>query len=556
MKIFRIAAVLGLAGLAAQAQLTRDQKLTDFNSLAGIFAKRYAPYEWKQQVFGVDALHLQPFLSRVAASRDDLEFYDICYDYISQFRDAHVQLTLASDFQASLGFSVDVYDGRVVVDEIQRAVLPRETYPFEVGDELVSLDGRTAAEWMEALARYNEAANPRATKRLSAGAITTRVQASIPSTAQLGDTATVVIRRQSGATETYTVPWLKSGTPLTIAGPVPDTYKTRSQPAAAGKRGPFDALRPLMYSGIRRPHSRLGIGSTVPVFSLPADFRQRLGGGDYYFSGTYQAGGKTLGFLRIPHFEPDDIEDALEQFDDEIAWMRDHTDGLVLDLMNNPGGYIIYQTEISRRLIPRPFPAVGHEMRATAEVVNMFSEACSEAEWAGAAEWQLAQCRAMLDDVLAAYHQNRGRTGPLPLDNLFIGSDLPAVGEMPPADTQYGKPILMLINELSFSSADALPAILQDNEAATLFGTRTAGAGGTVVGHEAGSYSEMNTRLTIGLMTRSKTIVTPDFPATNYVENVGVRPDIEEDYQTMDNLLNGGRTYVERFTARLLAAIK
>jgi hypothetical protein len=57
-------------------------------------------------------------------------------------------------------------------------------------------------------------------------------------------------------------------------------------------------------------------------------------------------------------------------------------------------------------------------------------------------------------------------------------------------------------------------------------------------------------------MNRKNPIVTSDYPTTRYVENVGVRPDIEEDYMTLDNLLNGGRTYVERFTAAMVEHIR
>jgi C-terminal processing protease CtpA/Prc len=121
--------------------------------------------------------------------------------------------------------------------------------------------------------------------------------------------------------------------------------------------------------------------------------------------------------------------------------------------------------------------------------------------------------------------------------------------------TAYGKPIMVLTDEMSFSAADEFPAMLQDNGAAVIFGNRTAGAGGPVIEYGAGAYSEGTVSVTIGLMVRKAPIVTPDFPTTSYIENVGVRPDVEYDFMTRDNLLRNGKTFVEDFTGAMVSYI-
>jgi C-terminal processing protease CtpA/Prc len=96
--------------------------------------------------------------------------------------------------------------------------------------------------------------------------------------------------------------------------------------------------------------------------------------------------------------------------------------------------------------------------------------------------------------------------------------------------------VLLLTDEMSASSADIFSALVQDNHIASLFGYRTMGAGGSPEQTEAGVYSEGLTSVTRSLAVRLQPVVTPDYPTTSYVENVGVRPDLPFDYMTADNL--------------------
>src|SRR5260221_12210577 len=53
------------------AQLTHEQKLSDFKTLVALYDKNYAPYEWKIDAFDYDLLKLQPWLEQVNSSHDD-----------------------------------------------------------------------------------------------------------------------------------------------------------------------------------------------------------------------------------------------------------------------------------------------------------------------------------------------------------------------------------------------------------------------------------------------------------------------------------------------------
>jgi C-terminal processing protease CtpA/Prc len=111
---------------------------------------------------------------------------------------------------------------------------------------------------------------------------------------------------------------------------------------------------------------------------------------------------------------------------------------------------------------------------------------------------------------------------------------------------------MVLIDELSASGGDSFPAMVQDNKRGILYGYRTMGAGGSVFGTGAGAYSEGFTTITQSLMNRQNDVVTPDYPAAPYIENIGVRPDVESDYMTRDNLLQNGRPFVEGFVSTMV----
>ena len=214
------------------AQLTPDQKDADFRYLASLYAKQYAPYEWKRAVFGFDLLQIGPWLQRVAQTNSDLDFYELCVEYVANLNDTHDAFFLPSDFVASLGFTVDIYDGAVVIDTINRTRLPQSAFPFGVGDELVSVDGKDVAQLLDAFSKYARQGNPRSSRRIAAARIVTRPQGVMPHAPDVGDSAALVIRRQSGALETYTVPWVKTGTPLSV-GPVPSPHSAAPQSVSA-----------------------------------------------------------------------------------------------------------------------------------------------------------------------------------------------------------------------------------------------------------------------------------------------------------------------------------
>jgi hypothetical protein len=109
--------LLAISGVvpAAQEALTKNQRDADFAQLAAMYAKNYAPYEWKRDVIGFDLYRLTPWLQRVHHA-DDLDFQDALIEYVASLNDAHSYVSFPSNFSTSLGVTLDIYDGKVLID--------------------------------------------------------------------------------------------------------------------------------------------------------------------------------------------------------------------------------------------------------------------------------------------------------------------------------------------------------------------------------------------------------------------------------------------------------
>lgn len=587
MRLFRI--FLGiLAVTPAFAQLTPAQKTADFMQLVGLYAKNYAPYELKRDLFGFDLYKIQPWLDQINKSTDDLTFYDILTKYVASLHDFHDEFITPGFFEAWLHMDADVYDGKVLIGDIDRSYLPRTEFPFQVGDEIVSVDGTAAQDLVQSFIPYaiNGSGNPVSQMRLAAASILDRYQGFMPKAGLVGDNATVVVKRQNGNVETYTIAWDKIGVPLITVGRVPTPHTTASSSQTAGSefasgrrpaprhrsnpwglwQGPpaniapdsepayMQGLKKLRYAQAytAAPIRSAGLNpfdNPAPVFNPPPGFKLRLGAKatDQFISGTFPDGKSNVGFIRIYTMEPSNSTTALNQFVTEMLYFQQNTDALVVDVMGNGGGSLCYSQELAQGLIPNTFRGAGLDLRATEFWLEAFSTSLASAQLDGAPQWIVELYTQYVSAIQQALAEDRGDTGPLPICG-------PSFDANPLTDSKgnnlaYTKPILLLTDNFTGSAGESFAMFLQDNKRVTVFGTRTSGGGGNVVEYDynATDYSEGSARVTLGLLNRAQPVATPGFPAGPYsifYEAQGIYPDIVEDYATLDNLLNGGTTFV------------
>lgn len=595
-KVFLVLAFLCVAP-SCFAQLTQEQKLTDFKALVALYDKNYGPFDWKKQVFGFDLLNLQPWLDQVEDSRNDLAFYDICVRYVASLHDSHDEFILPSEYEAFLPFTADIYDGKVLVDSLGAPNLP-----FSVGDEVVSVDGISVGTWIQILQPYsvNASGNAFSRDRIAVATMLDRFQAIYTFAAKIqpGATATVVIRSQTtGNTASFTIPWQTVFIPVFEEGPVPNprgsqsaslhlrsmkeearlvnnpwhvwtgVKKSRAASAATSPAAKGSDTRRLRQFRAKYPnHVPAGglfpFDSFVPLFNPPPGFQLRLGANptDEFLSGTFPVGNQTIGFIRIPSFAPADEAHALQQFQGEITFFQQNTGGLVVDIMGNGGGDGCYMNLLIQYLVPTGFQPIRLQVRATEEWVISYEIALFDAEVFRAGQDTIDTLESDLGQVLQALAQKRGNTPPInalsPAACFLTGGALyPPATDASGNNIAYTKPIVVLTNNFSISAAEFFGATLQDANRVTVYGVRTDGGGGNVVEFNAAPYSEGLSRVTLSVGVRNHNISSPGFPTAPFIENIGVIPDVQAEFQTRANLFTGGQPFVQGFSNLILRLI-
>jgi hypothetical protein len=571
--------------VAACAQMTPDERRSEFQSIAALYARSYAPANWKIDALGVNIFDLKPWLDRISRVQSDLEFLEICSEYCHRLQDGHVSFRLPSSFSADLGLVTDIYDGKVLIESIDRQRYPAAQFPFTIGDELVSIDGRTTGELVADLGRFIGFGNPRAASRLTADYLPFRPQSIFPRAIELPNVAQVVIRSaETGEMATYELTWRKQGLGFSTISPLPgfltemltprmETSVDRNDPLALwnswqNTRAELDieALRRSTTdeegNEIER-NALLGWGSRTPYYGLPPGFQVRRGlaSSDFTFSGVYVAEGQRIGLIRIPSFSPSNIATAIREIDTEIAFFTANTDGLVVDVTRNPGGICQFTTDVAARFMRQPFFVTPHQLMGTRFEINQTYSGLQNALRFGA-PWTAQLYQFTLQALLDANQSGRALTGPLPLCQQVTEPEFlaPSLEGFPARDANgelsgYAKPMIVLADEFSVSAGDIFPAIIQDNNRGRIVGMRTGGLGGYVTNTPAGASAETTTRVTRSLMVRLNPVKAPGLPEAPYIENIGVLPDVELDYMTRDNLLTRGQAWVTGFTQIILGEI-
>lgn len=525
-----------VVGASAYASTVAEDTLSMLQTMKSVYSAEYAPADWKMKFANWDLNNEIAKATAEVQSRPNMtlqESRDILKNFIYSMRDYHVSIRFTSTESASLPIVVAGTDTQEFIVFIDRSKLSETAFPFNVGDELVAIDGTPVMTAVADLqAQFTE--NVKGTdKRQAEQRLFNRTAARGLRVPKGPVTLTI---RPKGQTETQTVQLIWDYKPERI-NPRSTFSKKFTKPSLVKGMmlaGDFDVNQPAASPfdvGARKTFTP-DLGTKIWESDAKSTFYA------YIFQNTDK---KLVGYVRIPSYIPDgeDFKKAVADFKEIVARFEASTDSMVIDQVNNPGGSVFYLYTLASMVANKPLVAPRHLMAVDQALVKQnldvldqlqsiqteedVTKAVGSEDWANGYPITLQFVnfmRSFANFIVDEWNAGKKLTSAYWIDG---------VDHINPAATHYTKPILLLINELDFSGGDFFPTILQDNARVKIMGARTAGAGGYVL--------DQQIQNNLGVERFRVTESIAERVSGNPIENLGVTPEIPytmtaDDYQS------------------------
>ncbi len=546
--------------LMADEDLKKQQMIEDLQVIKHHFEVGYAPCQWKDESFGWSLERScqeakEKILNTPRISTK--QFQIILKNFVQTMQDYHVGINFISTEKAVLPFQVKGAANRYFITWVDQYKLPN----IEVGDELIEFNNEPIAAVIAALKKEHGRQTNDLTDQALAEISLTERKGSLGEIVPKGAVTIKILPKQNNYFKAQTHQLIWSYQAESINNPldynlcklsctknkVLADYKLTMAPLCRIDNSHKSALNPLCDGNLGASKGflpDLGVilwknGQNKQLVAKSGALKASIDWHAYIYNHPSIG---PVGYIRIPHYDINEFD--VEEFGKIVSYMEGNTHALIIDQTNNFGGFLNFQYEIASILATKPLLTPHHQLKITQkEVYNAYREldiikffeyqsAPADMDWdeenyakenskhkiAEIAEGyrRLLFLKNYNESIIEDWNAGQVLTRPTPL----LGVDM----IHPHARHHYRKPKILLINEMCFSGADIMAAMLQDsntdgNMEALLFGTRTAGAGGFVKTFEFPNRH--------GIKFCSYTASLAHRANSMKIENVGVSPDLE-----------------------------
>ena len=521
--------------LRANETALQKSMMNSLDFIEESFSTLYAPAQWKHDHFGWSLqAEVEKAKEKVLSNpqMDVKSFHKVVNELVLSPKDYHVSASFYSTEMATLPLLIRSAEGRFFIAYINRNELSEESFPFNVGDEVVAFDGKNVEVLIQQIILDQGQGTPETDRSLAEMTLTKRRGRLSMSVPQGPVTLSIKAKDQELVVDHQLI-WNyepeKFGYDSINANIKPKNVSSKKEKVNLKK---YSFLNPIAKTWMTNANNENlwtigGKKSFIP--ELGTKIWEASEDNQFYAYIFKNEEGKLIGYVRIASYSVEDEMKAVSDFAKVISHMEKVTDSLVIDQINNPGGSVFYLYTLVSMLTNTAIATPKHHMAITQTDVAEALKYLPEIEalktdedvkkWIGedaASGFPMNMSfirfvRSFYQFILNEWNAGRRLTNP-----YFIWG----VDKINPSQvTQYTKPILLLVNELDFSGGDFFPAILQDAKRVKILGTRTAGAGGYVLSQTFPNY--------LGIEDFSITGSLAKRVNNSPIENLGVTPDIQ-----------------------------
>ncbi len=514
MKLIFNFIVLVLITSTASA-LTYDQKLEDFNQLVLEIKNEYGPLKHKEKLFNFNFDKLSAkYRGEIKQGMADTEFYYHMILFANELKDLHFGISNGSRRTAVLGFEVEYSKGKYYLSSIDRVLLPKESFNFEIGDELVKVNNKPVKKYLKnTIYKYLGLSNERSRHSFATMMLARRPEKNMP--LPNGQLELSILKSGKLQPELTNVKWL-----------VNENFEVAPQTNQAF------AKYHLARKDFCNPVSRIKAPKNAIELDLP------------FSAFTFETDKGVVGLMKIPQYMPysqgdDAVHKWLKNYETAIVYFEKSVDGLIIDQDYNCGGSVALVHKMVSYFTDKPFDPVLMEFRTGQQQLNTLNYHFTKYYQKGT--FQYDQFKSVIDQVTQSALNNEFLTPKIPLWGFYDYAFEP-MGEhqIEPSSVKFTKPVVLLINEMSASGGDMFPSFMKDLGLATLVGQQTVGAGGHVYTHPEKPFQLTHSKVRAQI-TRSLFYS----PNGDRIEDNGVTPHYLYE-MTKEDYFNGYKDYLKR----------
>lgn len=554
--VMSLALVFTVLAQAKDPVVTPTQKSKLQQELAfigSLFETAYAPKAWKESHLGWNLqVELSLAQAQLAAAVNMTEARRAVADFISSTADYHVGYGFYLTETASLPFQVKTVEGKSLIVYIDRTKLSETAFPFQVGDELLTMDQVPVGQTLSQLMKDMGGNIPGTDLALADLGLTRRRAARGDFQVPSGPVTVSVKRASDDFVGTVQLVWdytpekLNQGSGVFLKRPTAGLFNRQMVSARARSFAEAAEATSNTYSiGVKKSFMP-DLGARI--WEAPADNTF-----DAYIYKNEE--GHLIGVVRIFAYYLDDYLKASKDFETIIAHLEKHTSALIIDQHNNPGGSVFYLYNLASMLSDQALVVPKHRVAAQASDAKECLDELAGLEKIKNDEEANKILTPMLEGYPGTYQLVLGIQDycQFLLKEFNSGKTLTepyylwGVDKITPSKNPYTKPIVILVNELDFSGGDFFPAILQDNKRVTVVGSRTAGAGGYVL--------EAKFPNSFGLDSINFTGSIAERVDLKPIENLGVTPDVSLPI-TVEDVRGGYKHYQNEIRTLVKSLVK